>query len=212
MLEWVAIPLLQGIVPTQESNPGLLPCRQALYRLSQQVSPSIFIWENTPLKNAEMPGTLSAVSAGGRIFAVSGFICLFRWNLHIFGPNILLGASLFRTPFVSRRIYGQIQVVPTYDSFEQLSPCCPTLASGYKFIQLNLRAPSTHSSRKCDLPKHRCTIWKRSLRCLSPQVTSASAATSVSAASTLHTLFSIITILERFKSSRALAPFVKSFV
>ena len=28
--------LLQGIFPTQESNPGLLPCRQILYHLSHQ--------------------------------------------------------------------------------------------------------------------------------------------------------------------------------
>ena len=32
--------LLQGIFLTQESNPGLLHCRQMLYRLSHQGSPS----------------------------------------------------------------------------------------------------------------------------------------------------------------------------
>ena len=31
--------LLQGIFPTQGSNPGLLHCRQILYNLSQQESP-----------------------------------------------------------------------------------------------------------------------------------------------------------------------------
>ena len=31
--------LLQGIFPTQGSNPGLLHCRQTLYRLSNQGSP-----------------------------------------------------------------------------------------------------------------------------------------------------------------------------
>ena len=31
--------LLQGIFPTQESNPGLLHCRQILYRLSYKGSP-----------------------------------------------------------------------------------------------------------------------------------------------------------------------------
>ena len=31
--------LLQGIFPTQESNLGLLHCRQTLYRLSRQGSP-----------------------------------------------------------------------------------------------------------------------------------------------------------------------------
>ena len=31
--------LLQGIFTTQESNPGLLPCRRTLYHLSHQGSP-----------------------------------------------------------------------------------------------------------------------------------------------------------------------------
>ena len=43
--------LLQGIFPTQESNPDLPRCRQTLYRLSHQGSPIIIIvWFN--LKNA----------------------------------------------------------------------------------------------------------------------------------------------------------------
>ena len=35
--------LLQGIFPTQESNPGLLHCRQILYQLSYKKSPLIAI-------------------------------------------------------------------------------------------------------------------------------------------------------------------------
>ena len=35
--------LLQGIFPTQGSNPGDLHCRQILYRLSHQGSPIIFL-------------------------------------------------------------------------------------------------------------------------------------------------------------------------
>ena len=34
VLEWIAISFSKGIFPTQESNPGLLPCRQPLYCLS----------------------------------------------------------------------------------------------------------------------------------------------------------------------------------
>ena len=33
---------LQGIFPTQGSNPGLLHCRQILYQLSHQGSPTLF--------------------------------------------------------------------------------------------------------------------------------------------------------------------------
>ena len=44
ILEWVAFTLLQGIVPTQGSNPGLPRCRQILYQLSHQGSPRILEW------------------------------------------------------------------------------------------------------------------------------------------------------------------------
>ena len=38
ILEWVAIPFLQGIFPTQGSNPSLPHYRQILYQLSYQGS------------------------------------------------------------------------------------------------------------------------------------------------------------------------------
>ena len=38
-----SLSLLQGILPTQESNPGLLHCRQILYQLSYQGSPSLLL-------------------------------------------------------------------------------------------------------------------------------------------------------------------------
>ena len=38
ILEWVAIPILQGIFPTQGWNPGLPYCRRILYHLSHQGS------------------------------------------------------------------------------------------------------------------------------------------------------------------------------
>ena len=39
ILEWVAIPFLKGIFPTQGLNSGLLHCRQILYRLSHHGNP-----------------------------------------------------------------------------------------------------------------------------------------------------------------------------
>ena len=39
-----SLSLLQGIVPPQGSNPGLLHCRQILYQLSRQGSPRILEW------------------------------------------------------------------------------------------------------------------------------------------------------------------------
>ena len=40
--------LLQGIFPTQGSNPGLLHCRQMLYRLSHQGSPIAWLYTIPP--------------------------------------------------------------------------------------------------------------------------------------------------------------------
>ncbi|CAM9892497.1 unnamed protein product, partial [Rangifer tarandus platyrhynchus] len=39
-----SLSLLQGIFPTQGSNPGLPHCRQIFYRLSHQGSPRILEW------------------------------------------------------------------------------------------------------------------------------------------------------------------------
>ena len=39
-----SLSLLQGIFPTQGSNPGLPHCRQILYQLSHQGSPGILEW------------------------------------------------------------------------------------------------------------------------------------------------------------------------
>jgi len=38
ILEWVGVPFLQGIFPTQGLNPGLPHCRQILYQLNYQES------------------------------------------------------------------------------------------------------------------------------------------------------------------------------
>ena len=43
-MEVGSLSLLQGVFPTQESNQGLLHCRQILYHLSHQGSPRILEW------------------------------------------------------------------------------------------------------------------------------------------------------------------------
>ena len=47
ILEWVAVPFLQEIFPTQGSNPGLLNCRRILYQLSHKgCKPNFYMhWE-----------------------------------------------------------------------------------------------------------------------------------------------------------------------
>ena len=60
--------LLQGIIPTQGSNPGLLHYRQILYHLSHQESPRILEWGAYPFsRGSSRPRNQTRVSciAGG---------------------------------------------------------------------------------------------------------------------------------------------------
>ena len=60
--------LLQGIFPTQESNPGLPHCRQILYQLSHKGSPRILGWVAYPFSSrSSRPRNQTRVSctAGG---------------------------------------------------------------------------------------------------------------------------------------------------
>ena len=60
--------LLQGIFPTQGSNPDLPLCRRILYQLSQKGSPRILEWVAYPLSSASSkPRNRTSVSriAGG---------------------------------------------------------------------------------------------------------------------------------------------------
>ena len=60
--------LLQGILPTQGSNPGLPCCRQILYQLSHQGSPRILEWVAYPFPSgSSRPRNRTRVScvAGG---------------------------------------------------------------------------------------------------------------------------------------------------
>ena len=60
--------LLQGIFPTQGSNPGLLHCRRILYQLSHKGSPRILEWVAFPFSSrSSQPRNQTRVSctAGG---------------------------------------------------------------------------------------------------------------------------------------------------
>ena len=62
--------LLQGIVPTQGSNPGLPHCRQILYCLSHQGNPRILEWVAYPFsRGSSQPRNWTRVSyIAGRFF------------------------------------------------------------------------------------------------------------------------------------------------
>ena len=65
-----SLALLQGIFPTQGSNPGLPHCRQILYQLSHQGSPRILEWVACPFsRRSSRPRNWIRVSCiAGRFF------------------------------------------------------------------------------------------------------------------------------------------------
>ena len=65
-----SLSLLQGIFPTQGSNPGLLHCGQILYQLSHQGSPRILEWVAYPFSSrSSQPKNWTGVSCiAGRFF------------------------------------------------------------------------------------------------------------------------------------------------
>ena len=63
MLFRSSLSLLQGIFPTQGSNPGFPHCRQILYHLSHQGSPRLLGWVAYSFSNdSSQPRVLSAAS------------------------------------------------------------------------------------------------------------------------------------------------------
>ena len=65
-----SLSLLQGIFPTQGSNPGLPHCRQILYQLSHKGSPRILEWVAYPFcRGSSWPSNRTGVSCtAGRFF------------------------------------------------------------------------------------------------------------------------------------------------
>ena len=64
---WSSHSLLQGIFPTQGSNPGLPHCRRILYHLSHQGSPRILEWAAYPFsRGSSQPRNWT------RVFCIAG--------------------------------------------------------------------------------------------------------------------------------------------
>ena len=61
-----SLSLLQGIFPTQGSNPGLPLCREILYQLSHKGSPSMLGWVAYPFSRGSSQPRVSCVA--GRFF------------------------------------------------------------------------------------------------------------------------------------------------
>ena len=74
-----SLPLLQGIFQTQGSNPGHLHCRQILYQLSHQGSPSEnFISKYVPGQLHSETHYAASWCLSGRIFCL---VLLLHWQL-----------------------------------------------------------------------------------------------------------------------------------
>ena len=74
-----SLSLIQGIFPTQGSNPGLLHCSSILYQLSHKGSPRILEWVAYPFSSrSSWPGNQSRTfSIAGRFF----FFFLTNWAI-----------------------------------------------------------------------------------------------------------------------------------
>ena len=79
--------LLQGIFPTQVSNPGLPHCRQILYYLTHQGSPRILEWVDYPLSSgsSQLRNRTEISCFAGQFFiswAIGEPLLIERWLLY----------------------------------------------------------------------------------------------------------------------------------
>ena len=85
-----SLSLLQGIFPSQRSNPGLMHCRQILYQLSHKGSPRILKWVAYPFSSGSSRTRVCCIA--GRFFT--------NWAIreaHVIGPfaiTFILGECL----------------------------------------------------------------------------------------------------------------------
>ena len=92
-----SLSLLQGIFPTQGSNPGFLHCRQILYQLSYQGSPTL-----TPDINHFLNSFLKLLDLLTQENLVTiirkGYYVLGQEELCLFGGKIILPLKAIPTP------------------------------------------------------------------------------------------------------------------
>ena len=83
-----SLSLLQGIFPTQGSNPGLLHCRQILYQLNHKGSPKVLGWVAYPFsRRSSPPRNQTGVSCIAGRFFTSWAMCQ-SWALNSSLPTL----------------------------------------------------------------------------------------------------------------------------
>ena len=121
-----SLSLLQGIFPTQGSNPGLPHCRQILYQLSHKGSPRILEWLAYPFfRESSQPRNWTGVSC-----IAGGFFT--NWAIREAGAyrNFLLTPAplhpyglVFLTPLILTFLISKLQLV-TCHRFENWVRSC----------------------------------------------------------------------------------------
>ena len=123
--------LLQGIFPTQGSNPGFPHCRWILYQLSHKGSPRILEWVAYPFSSgSSWPRNWTGVSciAGGfvtnwalsevLIMAVGWQKCFLEWK----NPPVLLWLQLCQLSLLS---HVQVYLTPAAALDGEVIQCLP---------------------------------------------------------------------------------------
>ena len=125
-----SLSLLQGIFPTQGSNPGLLHCRWILYQLSHKGSPRILEWVAYPFSSgSSSPRNRTGVSRTvGRLFT--------NWAIReatTWGPLLLC-------PWIKGSVFLKQELC--YIIFLRINlPSLPwTLRMKFRFLGLAFRA------------------------------------------------------------------------
>ena len=105
--------LLQGIFPTNGSNPGLPHCRQILYHLSHRGSPRILEWVAYPFsKESSWPRNQTRISCiAGRFFT--------RWATREAHSGILLSHKERNNAICSNFIIREVIVLSEVSQLEK---------------------------------------------------------------------------------------------
>ena len=106
-----SLSLLQGIFPTQGSNPGLLHCRWILYQLSYKGSPRMPEWVDHPFsRGSSQPGNRTGVSCiAGRFFTNWAMREAPRWYLKVWCDVLWWHLTVYR----KKQRYGKREPLDT---------------------------------------------------------------------------------------------------
>ena len=166
-----SLSLLQGIFPTQGSNPGLLHCRQILYQLNNKGSPRILECIAYHLSSgSSQPSNQTGISCNaGRFFTNWAireglrYIWLRKWTTHhnsvFFFPKYQL---FLRSSYLDRHFLDSPVSRWEYGSFIHVNWCGDFRSRG---LRSRLPCPPPHPTPTSlvaeDLYRGKTTMWKK---------------------------------------------------